>query len=151
MSYEHFQSLVTELCAVLEVPDVAGVLERGCVETGGYEVMLNNYETDASAMYVSLNFGVVPAGRTLRVFRLMLEANLSIYAQDQAQLGMDADSTCIYLIVRVPMTSGVTGDWLAETLQHYFEHGKYWRETIVTSADEMFAGVCSGDYRWIRA
>ena len=151
MSYERFEALVVELCEVVGVPNSNQVLDRGYIEVRGFEVMLNNYETDPGALYLGFNFGVVMAGRTLRVFRLMLEANLTVYAQDQAQLGMDAETGCVQLIVRVPMSGGVDGNWLAETLEHYFEHGKYWKETIVTSSDEMFAGLCSGNYQWIRA
>jgi len=91
------------------------------------------------------------AGRTLRVFRLMLEANLSVYAQDQAQLGLDADTGCAQLIVRIPMVDGVDGPWLCETLDHYLEHGRYWKDTIVGASDDMFQSLCAGHFQWIRA
>jgi hypothetical protein len=151
MSYERFESLVDELCLLLENPDRDGVLDQGRIEVRGHEILLNNFDTDPGAMYLGFNFGVVMAGRTLRVFRLMLEANLTVYAQDQAQLGMGADNGCAQLIVRVPMSSNIDGAWLIETFDHYLEHGKYWKDTIIGSSDEMFAGVCSGDYQWIRA
>lgn len=151
MSYERFEGLVRDLCAELHLPDVAGVLSSGHLTVQGFEIVVANYDSDPDALYLNFNFGVVLAGRSLRIFRLMLEANLTVYAQDQAQLGMDADTGSVHLIVRVPMSAGVDGPWLAETLQHYFSHGSYWRDTLLNSSDEMFRAVASGHYQWIRA
>lgn len=151
MSYERFEGLVRDLCEVLHLPNAEGVLKDGCLQVKGFEIVVANYDSDPEAMYLNFNFGVALAGRSLRVFRLMLEANLTVYAQDQAQLGMDADTGSVQLIVRVPMTEGVHGSWLAETLEHYFEHGRYWRDTLLGSSDEMFWAVASGDFQWIRA
>ena len=33
----------------------------------------------------------------------------------------------------------------------YAEHGRYWRDQIVQSTDEMFEGISNGDYTWLRA
>ncbi|MFE8646307.1 hypothetical protein ACFX58_14575 [Sphingomonas sp. NCPPB 2930] len=151
MSYQHFEGLVRDLCKELHLPDTEGVLRQGYLSVQGFEIVVANYESDPDAMYLNFNFGVVLAGRSLRIFRLMLEANLTVYAQDQAQLGMDADTGSAHLVVRVPMTAGVDGPWLAETLQHYSSHGSYWRDTLLNSSDEMFNAVTSGHYQWIRA
>ncbi|VWD52926.1 HpaB [Burkholderia lata] len=80
----------------------------------------------------------------------MLEANLIIYAQDQAQLGIDIDTGGIVLIVRVPMTTDLNGTILADLLSHYAEHGRYWRQNIIESTDEMFKGIMTGDHLWLR-
>ena len=151
MSYERYVELVTQMCGVVGLPDPNAVLARGAVEIEGYEVLLSHFENDAQAMYLNFHYGIVTAGRTLRVFRLLLEANLQIYAQDQAQLGLNPDTGGILLIVRVPMTEEVDGTWLADTFNHYIEHGQYWRDNIVQATDEMFEGVCSGEYLWMRA
>ena len=55
----------------------------------------------------------------------MLEANLLIYAQDQAQLGIDADTGSAVLILRLPFTDGLDGARLAALLEHYAEHSRY--------------------------
>ncbi|EDT42847.1 conserved hypothetical protein [Burkholderia ambifaria MEX-5] len=81
----------------------------------------------------------------------MLEANLIIYAQDQAQLGIDIDTGGIVLIVRVPMTPDLNGMVLANLLSHYAEHGRYWRQNVIESSDEMFKGIMTGDHLWLRA
>lgn len=151
MSYERFQSLVRELCQVCGLPDAESVLARGTIEIEGFDVRLANFENDPGAIYLNFEYGIVTAGRTLRIFRLLLEANLSIYAQDQAQLGLNSETGIIVLIVRVPMSDSIDGTWLAETLTHYVEHGRYWQNNILESTDEMFAGICAGDYFWIRA
>jgi len=151
MSYERFTALVTELCGVIELPDAEAVLARGVIEVEGFDVRLNNFDNDPEAMYLNFDYGIVTAGRTLRIFRLLLEANLTVYAQDQAQLGLDPETGGIILIVRVPMGDSIDGTWLAETMTHYTEHGRYWRDNISTSTDEMFNGICAGDYFWIRA
>jgi hypothetical protein len=151
MSSERYQSLVRELCEAIDLLDADGVLQRGSIEVEGFEVHLTNFENDPGAMYLNFHYGIVTAGRTMRVFRLLLEANLSVYAQDQAQLGLHADTGGIVLIVRVPMGDSITGAWLAETMTHYVEHGRYWRDNISNATDEMFAGICAGDYFWIRA
>jgi hypothetical protein len=151
MSAEHYVHLVTELCAAVGLPDAEPVLQRGAIEVEGFEVLLGYYENDPQAMYLNFNFGIVTAGRTLRVFQLLLEANLTVYAQDQAQLGLNPDTGGIILIVRVPMSDEIDGQWLAGTLTHYAEHGRYWRDNVAGASDEMFTGLCSGEYIWLRA
>ena len=44
----------------------------------------------------------------------MLEANLLVYAQDQAQLGLDSDYGNVVLLVRVPFADAPTGETLAD-------------------------------------
>lgn len=151
MSFDRYRELVTQMCGVVGIPDAEAVLARGAVEIEGYEVLVSHFENDPEAMYLNFNFGIVTAGRTLRVFRLLLEANLQIYAQDQAQMGLNPDTGGVLLIVRVPMTDEIDGTWLADTFNHYIEHGQYWRDSIITATDEMFEGVCSGQYMWLRA
>nr|WP_297354584.1 CesT family type III secretion system chaperone [uncultured Caldimonas sp.] len=151
MSFDRYRELVTQMCGVVGIPDAEAVLARGAVEIEGYEVLISHFENDPEAMYLNFNFGIVTAGRTLRVFRLLLEANLQIYAQDQAQMGLNPDTGGVLLIVRVPMTDEIDGTWLADTFNHYIEHGQYWRDSIITATDEMFEGVCSGQYMWLRA
>lgn len=151
MSFERYRHLVQDLCRVVGMPDPNAVLERGMLEVEGFEFHVANFENDPGALYLNIHYGIVTAGRTLRIFRLLLEANLSVYAQDQAQLGLNADTGGIVLIVRVPMGDSIDGEWLAETITHYVEHGRYWRDNIVNSTDEMFVGICAGDYFWIRA
>jgi hypothetical protein len=151
MSYERFAGLVTELCAAVDLPDAQAVLERRTMEVEGFTVMLEHAEHDADAMYLQFDYGITTAGRTLRLFRLMLESNLLVYAQDQAQLGINPDTGGALLIVRVPMADDIDGNWLAETLVHYAEHGRYWRDQMGSGAEEAFEGIASGDYLWLRA
>ncbi len=150
MSLERYQDLIHQLCAVVDLPDPQGALARGAIEVEGFEIMLGYYDNDPEAMYLNFNFGIVSSGRSLRVFRLMLEANMSIYAQDQAQLGLEADSGVVLLIVRVPMTPELDGAYLADTFNHYTEHGRYWRDNILVAEDEMFESLSYGDYTWLR-
>lgn len=151
MSYGTFGALVLALCKTVNLPDAQDVLERGSIEVEGFEVMLTHYENDPAAMYITFHFGGVTAGRTLTVFRLMLESNLTVYAQDQAQMGINPETGGVVLIVRVPMSDDIDGAWLADTLAHYAEHGRYWRDSILASNDESFDGICSGDYFWLKA
>ncbi|HEU4459597.1 MAG TPA: CesT family type III secretion system chaperone [Methylibium sp.] len=150
MNHQRYQELIRETCEAVGLPDTRAIVERGALEVEGYEIQLLNYETDPSAIYMNFVFGVVPAGRSLAIWRMMLEANLSVYAQDQAHLGMDADTGSVLLIVRLVMVQNVDGQHLAEVISHYVEHGRYWKNTILNTNDEMFEGVCSGDYRWIK-
>lgn len=151
MSYERFAGLVTELCAAVDLPDAQAVLERRTMEVEGFTLMLEHVEHDADAMYLQFDYGITTAGRTLRLFRLMLESNLLVYAQDQAQLGINPDTGGALLIVRVPMADDIDGNWLAETLVHYAEHGRYWRDQMSNSTEEAFEGIAAGDYLWLRA
>jgi hypothetical protein len=150
VSVDRYCELVRGLCEVVGLPDADGAISRGAVEVDGFEVALGYFDSDPEAVYLNFNFGVVSSGRSLRVFRLMLEANLTIYAQDQAQLGLDTDSGSVLLIVRVPMVDSVDGTYLADTLNHYAEHGRYWRDNILLAEDEMFESLSSGDYTWLR-
>jgi hypothetical protein len=151
MSRERYVELVHEVCTVVGLPDAEYVVETQTLEIEGFDVRLDHHETDPGAMYVCFHYGAVTAGRSLVVFRLMLEANLLVYAQDQAQLCMDADTGSIVLLVHLPMGPDITGEYLADLLGHYAEHGRYWQTNILESTDEMFEGVASGNYMWLRA
>ena len=151
MSAELLDGLLSDLCAVIDIYDVSGVIETRMIEVKGFECSFEMTDADPGALYLMFNFGIATAGRTLRLFTAMLEANLTTYAQDQAQLGIDAQTGVALLIVRVPDATEVSASWLADTLVHYAEHGVYWRDNIFQAEDEMFEGIASGDYQWIRA
>ncbi|MFL9886190.1 CesT family type III secretion system chaperone [Paraburkholderia agricolaris] len=150
-SSERYVQLVRDLCNTVGLADAEHVLRTRAIEVEGFDVQLEHFENDLEAIYANFHYGAVTTGRTLTVFRLMLEANLLIYAQDQAQLGLDTDTGGIVLVLRVPMTYDVDGAVLADLLAHYAEHGRYWRQNIIESTDEMFEGVAAGDYVWLRA
>ncbi|WP_321816636.1 MULTISPECIES: molecular chaperone Tir [unclassified Paraburkholderia] len=151
MSLERYEALIYEVCEAVGLPDAEAVLDTRTLEIEGFDVGLEHHETDAGALYLNFQFGAVTAGRTLVVFRLMLEANLLIYAQDEAQLCLDADSGGIVLLVHLQMSDDVDGVYVAELLSHYADHGRYWRTSILESTDEMFEGIASGEYMWLRA
>jgi hypothetical protein len=143
--------LLRALCAEIDMHDVQQVLDTRTLEVDGFECSMEAPDSDPDTLYLLFNFGIATAGRTLRLFRAMLEANLTTYAQDQAQLGVDADSGVMMLVVRVPSLGAVDTGWLADTLAHYAQHGHYWRDNIFRSEDEMFEGIARGDYQWIQA
>ncbi len=143
--------LLRDLCAEIGLVDVQSVIENRMLEVEGFECSLEMPESDPGTLYLLFNFGIATAGRTLRLFKAMLEANLTTYAQDQAQLGIDADSGVTLLIVRVSAADEIDATWLADTLSHYAQHGLYWRENIFKAEDEMFEGLAQGNYEWIRA
>jgi hypothetical protein len=151
VSTERYTQVMTELCQVVGLPDVDHVLDTRSIEVEGFDVRLDYFDRDLDAMYANFHYGTVTAGRTLVVFRLMLEANLLVYAQDQAQLGLDTDTGGIVLVLRLPFGDELNGELLAELLAHYAEHGRYWRSNIIESTDEMFEGIASGEYFWLRA
>jgi hypothetical protein len=151
VSEDHYVALVASLCEAVGLPDVEHVLQTHSIEVGGLDVRLDCNDDDPDAIYLSFDFGAITAGRITTVYRLMLEANLLIYAQDQAQLGLDADYGNVVLLVRVPFADGPTGDTLADLLAHYSEHGSYWKQSILEASDERFEAVASGNFSWIRA
>src|SRR5687767_2654600 len=112
MSRQKYEGLVRELCRLLDVGNADVVLQRTALEVDGFELMLLHLPSDDGAMYMNFNFGITSAGRTQRLFHQMLTSNLTIYAQDQAQLGVQPDIGSALLIVRVPMTDEVDGAWL---------------------------------------
>jgi hypothetical protein len=115
--------------------------------------MVTQLQADEKAMYLNFYFGCVSAGRTLAAFRLMLQSNMTVYGQDQAQLGLQPDHGGVLLIVRVPMTDEIDGPYLAETITHYSEHGKYWVETLHGVEDEEYPPVTrtTRPFVWIAA
>lgn len=106
------------------------------------------FEDDAAFLHIS--FGLVTAGRTLRIYRLLLEANLTVYAQDQAQLGINPEDDNIILISRIPIDGDFNAYRIAELAYHYVEHGRYWKNTLMECNDDMYEDLCTGHYLWIR-
>jgi hypothetical protein len=151
MSLERFNFLIQDLCDSIGIPDAERILETRMLEVEGFDVMVDHIEEDPNAAYLNFHYGIVTSGRTLKVFRLLLEANLVIYAQDQAQLGLEEETGGIVMIVRVPFGDEVNGEWLVDLLAHYAEHGRYWRENIFQTDDEMFENIANGSYVWMRA
>jgi hypothetical protein len=149
--HERYVELVRALCVELDLPDADAVLASRRVEVEGFSVVLDHVTNDPAAMYLQFDYGITTAGRTLSIFRLMLESNLLVYAQDQAQLGLDPDTGSTQLIVRLAMTEDIDGPWLSETLTHYAEHGRYWRDHLLQAPDEMYEAISAGDYLWLRA
>lgn len=150
MSWQRYTELVSDLCGVMCLPDAQAVIDSRCLEVEGFHVVLDHVDSDPEAMYLQFDYGIPAAQRTLRVFRLMLESNLLIYAQDQAQLGIDPDTGAALLIVRVAMYDNIDGGWLADLLMHYAEHGRYWRDNMMQARDELFDNIASGAYHWIK-
>ena len=151
MSIERRDSHLRAMCLHLQIPDADAIIAAGRLTVEGFEVIIDAVEEDIDAFYLNFDYGIVTGGRTLRVFRLMLEANVTIYAQDHAQLGLDGDTGGIILIVRVAYDPDIDGEQLAELLGHYAEHGRYWRDNILQTTDDMFENLANGTYVWIRA
>jgi len=151
MSMEQRDSLIRDMCMHLQIPDADAIIAAGRLTVEGFEVIIDAVEEDLDAFYLNFDYGIVTGGRTLRVFRLMLEANVTIYAQDHAQLGLDGDTGGIILIVRVAYDPDIDGEQLAELLGHYAEHGRDWRDNILQTTDDMFENLSNGTYVWIRA
>jgi hypothetical protein len=151
MSSERYVELVYALCEAAKLADPEQALDDGCLDIAGFTVQLRYHENDPDAMYLNFDFGPIHTQRVLRVCRLMLEANMSLYAQDQAQFSMEPETGSMLLCVRVPMTDEIDGAWMAETCAHYTEHGKYWRDNLSDASDDMYNGLCDGNYMWIRA
>jgi hypothetical protein len=151
VSEDRYVELVASLCETVGLPDVEHVLETRSIEVGGLDVRLDCFDEDPHAIYLGFDFGTVTAGRVLTVYRLMLEANLLVYAQDQAQLGLDSDYGNVVLQVRVPFADAPTGETLADLLAHYSEHGTYWKQSILEASDESFEAIATGNFSWIRA
>jgi hypothetical protein len=150
MSLDRYCQVVREMCEVVGLPDADTVLSRGAIEVENFEVVLAHYENDPGAMYINFNFGIASAGQTLNVYRLMLESNVTVYAQDQAQLGVDPEDGFIVLTVRAVLSDDVDGHWLASTFSHYAGHGRYWRDNILNAPDDAYEGLCAGEYHWIK-
>ncbi|MET5020615.1 molecular chaperone Tir, partial [Burkholderia pseudomallei] len=81
-----------------DLPLVDYVLETRTIDVVGLDVRIEYFDDDPESMYVIFHYGIVSAGRTLTVYRLLLEANLLMYAQVQAQLGIDADTGSFVLL-----------------------------------------------------
>jgi len=145
-----FAELVQGLCDAAGLEDAQTALAHEAVEIDGWMVRLIHSESDPDALYMYFDFGTVSTGRRIRCFQLMLEANLTLYAQDQAQLCLDADTGHALLTVRVHMSDELDGAWMMSTCNHYSEHGKYWRDNISNACDDAFNGLCEGHYMWMR-
>jgi len=148
---ESLSDLLADFCRCVGLPDASTVVDRCMVMVKGMEVGFESLEDDENHFQIQFRFGSVTAGRSLRVFRLMLEANLLVYAKDNANFAIDPDTGVSVLLLRVPFGAGISGEWLAETLAHYAEHGLYWQNNILNCHDDLFNGVASGQYQWLRA
>ena len=72
MSIERRDQLIREICTLRDVPGVDEVLARGELEIDSFDVAIDHFAEDGDAVYVTFQYGIVTAGRTLRVYRLLL-------------------------------------------------------------------------------
>ncbi len=151
MSDQLLDALLEGVALEVGMGDPSSVVEARRIEVQGFECSFEITESDSDALYLLFDFGIATAGRTLRLFTAMLEANLTTYAQDQAQLGIDATTGVAILIIRIPGVQEIEAPWLVDTLVHYSSHGLYWRDTIFQATDEMYEGISLGDFEWILA
>jgi hypothetical protein len=143
--------LLSDFCQCVGLADASTVIGRRMVQVKGMEVGFEALSDDPDHFQIQFRFGAMAAGRALRVFRLMLEANLLVYAKDNAHFALDPDTGESVLLLRATFGVTSTGQWLADTLAHYAEHGLYWKNNILSCQDEQFNGVASGEYQWLRA
>lgn len=129
----------------------AEIIRRRQVQVKGLDVTFVRGTEEDGLFYFSYQFGAIASGRTLKVFRLMLEANVLVYAKDDAVMGMDPDTGGVVLMVRARFAPTANGRWLADTLAHFADHAIYWKKNILDCIDEMFNGISSGQYQWMRA
>jgi len=149
MSQQRFVELLYLLSTTVNV-DPMQAAQRMAVEVDGFVVQTRYFDNDPDAMYLNFELGPVATIRRIRVYQLMLEANLTLYAQDQSQLGLDPATGAVVLCVRVPMTNEIDGAWMTETCAHYSEHSRYWRDNLSNATDDMFNGLAEGRYMWVR-
>ncbi len=143
--------LLSDFCRCVGLIDASTVIKQRMVQVKGMEVGFEALSDDPDHFQIQFRFGAMAAGRALRVFRLMLEANLLVYAKDNAQFAIDPDTGDSIMLLRAGFGTNTTGQWLADTLAHYAEHGLYWKNNILNCEDEQFNGVASGEYQWMRA
>ncbi|MDR7009904.1 CesT family type III secretion system chaperone [Paraburkholderia strydomiana] len=149
MDIDYYTPLIVDLCAKLDLPDANHVLETRSIQVEGFDVRLDHFDDD-TGLYILFEFGAVAPERMLGVYRLMLEANVLVYAQDQAQLGVDRDTGNSVLIARAELPE-LNGETLAEMLAHYAEHSRYWQQNFLRATDEQYQAVVSDASIWIRA
>ncbi|SAL07127.1 Tir chaperone protein (CesT) [Caballeronia calidae] len=147
---EWHKALLTDFCEVVDIPASDQVLSGGSIDVDGFSVDFLDLEDDESALYVNFHYGIVTAGRTYTVFRLLLEANLLVYAKDDARLGLDPSTGGVILFLRFSEDAGLDGEQLSDILSHYADHARYWRTQIFEASDEMYEGVARGDYTWLQ-
>lgn len=150
MEADDLGNLFSDFCQTVGLPDTLAILERRMIYVKGMEVSFETLEGDDGHFQMYFRFGAIVAGRVLRVLRLMLEANLLVYAKDNGRFAMDPDTGESVLMLRAAFGPEANGEWLADTLGHYAEHGMYWRDNILDCPDEQFNGVASREYQWIR-
>ncbi|WP_250480083.1 MULTISPECIES: CesT family type III secretion system chaperone [unclassified Caballeronia] len=143
--------LLQDFCQAVGMPDPSFLMAGGSIDVDGFSVdFLDIADEEDRALYVNFHYGTVSAGRSLIVFRLLLEANVLAYAKDDARLGLDPATGGVILFLRLVEDTVPDGNMLADILSHYAEHARYWRTQIFEASDEMYLGIASGDFRWLQ-
>jgi Tir chaperone protein (CesT) family len=150
MADDRLKTLLQDFCDTVGLYPVE-VLRRRQLVVKGIDVVFTELPEDEQHCYAAFQFGALAAGRSLKIFRLMLESNVLVYAKELAVMGMDTDSGGVVLTLRIAYGETTTGSWLADNLAYFAEHAIYWKKNIMDCADERFNGITSGTYTWIQA
>ncbi|MDR7008909.1 CesT family type III secretion system chaperone [Paraburkholderia strydomiana] len=149
MDIDYYRPLIEALCATVGLPDADHMLDKRLIKVEGFDIRLDHFNDD-TGLHIVFELGAVAPERMLDMYRLMLEANVLVYAQDKAQLGVDRGTGNSVLLVRAELPE-LTGETLADLLAHYAKHGRYWQQNIFRATDGQYQAVVSDASVWIRA
>ena len=125
MKVDTYRTLLADLCR--EVGVEAGQLaDDGRLVVDGTEISLA-YEGAAGDehMWICVDFGPIPEEHADRVYRAMLQSNLRAGGLEVGVFTLQSGGRAA-LVVRQPLSGGLSGKLLARALLQYATAAKHW-------------------------
>lgn len=132
---EKFEQLIEGFCGIYNM-DAKHVLDGNPVAMDGVMFVLrHDKETDSPQITVYCNFGKAPQELEARIYRRLLETNMSIYTGQGESFGMDTDGNVVF-VNSYPLEF-TTPEELAAYLSLTTLHAKSWRESYFLNEEDQ--------------
>lgn len=127
-----YETLIADFCALTGVVDptqIAALINGNAVEIDGVDFSLAYSETEApDRLMIFCDYGAIPQGEELEVYRALLEANLFTYSSDSAVFATIPGSNHVLCAHRFAL-NGLNAEALRGIVGFISERARDWRHT----------------------
>ena len=127
-----YETLIADFCALTGIVDptqIAALINGNAIEIDNVDFSLAYSETEApDRIMIFCDYGAIPQGEELRVYRALLEANLFTYSSDTAVFAAITGSNHVLCANRFAL-NGLNAEELRGILGFISERARNWRHT----------------------
>lgn len=127
-----YETLIADFCALTGIVDpaqITALINGNAIEIDHIDFSLAYSETEApDRIMIFCDYGAIPQGKELEVYRALLEANLFTFSSDSAVFAAIPESNHVLCANRFAL-NGLNAEELRGILGFMSERARVWRHT----------------------